>query len=74
MVINSRDKTSIPQSELVEIVVRREEHFACGCSTTRIENTFASDLDLPRCAGHGQELQRIVHTTEYIWGSQEELP
>ena len=72
MAINKPNNCSITQPELVEIVVRREEHFACGCSTTRIESILVSDLDLPRCAGHGQELQRIVHTAEYIWGSQDE--
>lgn len=51
--------------EKVEIVYRYEEHFACGCSTVRIEHDMNSELEPRVCSGHGDSLVKSIATTEY---------
>jgi hypothetical protein len=51
--------------EPVEVLFRREEHFACGCTSTRIESILLPSLDPQLCTGHRGELLRSVVTTEY---------
>jgi hypothetical protein len=50
----------------LEIIRRLEQHYACGCSTTRIECLRSQSADLqPGCQGHGGRLVRSVEMMEY---------
>lgn len=49
----------------VQVEIRHEELFACGCTTTRIESRNLEVAGIRHCAGHGGELEKIVVTTEY---------
>lgn len=40
------------QTKQIEIVRRHVIHYACGCSTTRIEVQHANSEWTPVCAGH----------------------
>lgn len=50
----------------VEIVRRLEQHYGCGCSTTRIESLRSPAADQqPGCQSHRARLVRSVETVEY---------
>jgi hypothetical protein len=54
----------------VEVTRRREEHYACGCSTTHIE-TMQLALGSPaHCAGHGEPMIKTIRTNEYLVAQQ----
>jgi hypothetical protein len=56
--------------EKVEITRKREDHYACGCSTTHIE-LAQSILGSPaRCAGHDEPIIRTITTNEYLTAEQ----
>jgi len=51
---------------ILEIVRRLEQHYGCGCSTTRIESLRSPAAGLqPGCQGHNARLVRSVKTVEY---------
>lgn len=43
----------------VDVEVTRVEHYACGCTTTRIQPSRVARKWLLRCAGHGRRLVRV---------------
>lgn len=49
----------------VEVVRRHELHYACGCTTTRIEAARRPAGELPECAGHHHPLIEQIETTQY---------
>lgn len=51
--------------ETAQVEIRREEFFACGCTTTRIESSLSMPTGLRKCKGHGGPLMKVVATTEY---------
>lgn len=56
--------------ETVEITRRREEHYACGCSTTQIETVPGTTGLHPLCAGHGKPMIKTITTNEYLNAEQ----
>jgi hypothetical protein len=55
--------SAIPTTRTVTL--RREEIYACGCTTTRIETIQLRNLDIKQCSGHGANLIKLIETTEY---------
>ncbi len=51
--------------ETAQVEIRREEFFACGCTTARIESRRLEEAGIRKCVGHGDKLAKIVVTTEY---------
>lgn len=60
--------------ESVEVIFRREEHYACGCSTTHIETVQGASGSVARCAGHGEPMIKTITMNEYVFGSRIRLP
>jgi hypothetical protein len=50
--------------ETVEVICRREEHYACGCSTTHIETVQGALGLAAHCAGHGEPMIKTITTNE----------
>lgn len=51
--------------ETEHVEIRREEIYACGCTTTRIENYLLASVRSHKCNGHGKPLVKVIATTEY---------
>ncbi len=49
----------------VEVEVTRVEHYACGCTTTRIETSLLERKWLLACAGHQGRLVKVETVMEY---------
>lgn len=46
-------------------ISRREQHYACGCTTTRVERILLLQPDRRQCPGHAGDLIQIIHTIEF---------
>lgn len=53
------------RSEGSAVVRRTVIHYACGCSTTRIETSCSSEQEPAPCGAHRQPILKIAVTTEY---------
>ncbi len=53
------------ETERLEIIQRRITHYACGCTTTRIQVEHKKLESLPGCAGHKLKVIKEELTTEY---------
>ncbi len=62
------------ESERLEIIQRRIIHYACGCTTTRIQVEHRKLESLPVCAGHELEVIKEELTTEYRTLAIDEKP
>lgn len=49
----------------VEVEVTRVEHYACGCTTTRIEASLLERKWLLACAGHQGRLVKVETVMEF---------
>lgn len=46
-------------------VSRHEQHYACGCTTMRVERVLLPGPEKRKCSGHGAALTKIIHITEF---------
>jgi len=49
----------------VEVEVTRVEHYACGCTTTRIETSQLERKWLLSCAGHQGRVVKVETVMEF---------
>lgn len=60
------DKKKVSKSKgHVEVEVTRIEHYACGCTTTRIETSQLERKWLLACGGHQGRLVKVETVMEY---------
>lgn len=45
--------------------MRREEHYACGCSTTHVQSSQLAGKWMLRCNAHDEPLSTVVTVMEY---------
>jgi hypothetical protein len=45
--------------------VRREEHYACGCTTTHVQASQLAGKFLLRCNAHDEPLSTVVTVMEF---------
>jgi hypothetical protein len=48
-----------------KVTQQQKKHYACGCTTTRIETIFLPSLQPEYCATHNAPLQKTSRTFEY---------
>jgi hypothetical protein len=52
--------------KIVEVICRQEAHYACGCSTIKIERVQGPSGSAAHCAGHGEPMIKTITTNEYV--------
>jgi hypothetical protein len=56
-----------------EVQVRREEHYACGCSTTHVQASQLAARWLLRCNAHDEPLSTVVTVMDFKREGEEEF-